>query len=106
MNGIETPATLRDVNHARHLYTIWVESRRRDATLLALQKKGIGAAVNYRAVHLLDFYKKAFGYEKGSFPIAERIGDRTITLPLHPSLPDEKVERVIKTVREVVTELI
>jgi len=103
LKGIERPKIVKYLTHARHLYTIWVDSRKRDTILLALQKKGIGVVVNYRAVHLLYFYRKTFGYLRGSFPVAERIGDQTITLPLNPSLSDDEVEKVIRAVREVAT---
>ena len=57
-------------------------------------------AVNYRAIHLLTYYRQTYGYKKGSFPIAERISDSTITLPLYPKLTNEEVEYVINGVRE------
>jgi dTDP-4-amino-4,6-dideoxygalactose transaminase len=39
----------------------------------------------------------------GDFPNAERIGDRTLSLPLSPKLSDRDVEDVIAAVRRVVT---
>ena len=88
---------------ARHLFTILVPPEKRDAILSKLQEKGIGVAVNYRAVHLLKYYRQNFGYKRGAFPVAEDIGDRTITIPLYPKLSDEEVDYVIRTVRETVT---
>ncbi|MBI4619838.1 MAG: DegT/DnrJ/EryC1/StrS aminotransferase family protein, partial [Desulfobacterales bacterium] len=70
--------------------------------LTFLQEKGIGVAVNYRAIHLLKFYRERFGYKEGDFPVAEGIGKRTISLPLYPLLTDEEVNYVINTVIEVV----
>ena len=58
-------------------------------------------AVNYRAIHLLTFYSQKYGYKRGSFPVAEKIGDSTITIPLYPGLADEEVQYVIRTVKEV-----
>jgi len=37
------------------------------------------------------------------YPIAEKIGDSTITLPLYPKLSNEEVQYVIKVVKEVTT---
>lgn len=85
---------------ARHMFTILVPPEKRDSILWHLQEQGIGVAVNYRAIHLLTYYRQAYGYERGSFPIAERIGDSTITLPLYPRLRDDEVEYVINGVRE------
>jgi UDP-4-amino-4-deoxy-L-arabinose-oxoglutarate aminotransferase len=58
-------------------------------------------AVNYRAVHLLTYYRERFGFEPGMFPNAERIGDSTITLPLYPAMTDAQVDTVIEAVRRV-----
>jgi dTDP-4-amino-4,6-dideoxygalactose transaminase len=38
------------------------------------------------------------------YPMAEKIGDSTITLPLYPKLTDEEVRYVIQTVKEVTAE--
>jgi dTDP-4-amino-4,6-dideoxygalactose transaminase len=86
---------------ARHMFTILVSPERRDDILWRLQNKGIGVAVNFRAIHLLTYYRETFGYERGTFPAAEKIGDSTITIPLYPKLTDEEIIYVIKTVNQV-----
>ena len=58
-------------------------------------------AVNYRAVHLLSYYRSEFGFQEGDFPYAEAIGDRTLTLPLYPMMTDDQVDQVIAAVRDV-----
>jgi len=90
--------TLPEARHARHLFTIIVSPEKRDALLWTLQDRGIGVAVNYRAIHLLKYYREQFGYREGDFPAAERIGAGTISLPLYPSLQDDEVDFVIRTV--------
>lgn len=89
-----------DSRHARHLFTIQVSEGKRDSMLFALQERGIGVAVNYRAIHLLKYYRENFGFKEGDLPIAEEIGKRTLSLPLYPSLKDEEVDYVIKVVLE------
>jgi dTDP-4-amino-4,6-dideoxygalactose transaminase len=89
-----------DSRSARLMFTIIVPPEKRDMILWRLQEKGIGVAVNYRAIHLLTFYRRTYGYERGIFPVAERIGDSTISLPLYPGLRDEEIEYVIKGVKE------
>ncbi len=97
MPRVDTPLA-----SARHLFTIWVDPLRRDRIAAALRERGIGVAVNYRAVHLLRHYRETYGYRRGELPVAEQIGDRTLSLPLYPKLTDAQVERVIRTVLEVV----
>lgn len=102
VTGVEILKTLPDARHARHLFTIILTPGMRDNVLLSLQRKEIGVAVNYRAIHLLDYYKKRFGYKEGDFPCAEKIGQGTISLPLYPALKTEEIDYVTAAVREVV----
>ena len=100
--GITLLKIYHDVKHARHLFTINISAaQKRDLVLRSLQEKGVGVAVNFRPIHLLDFYRTKFGYTEGDFPCAEKIGAGTISLPLYPSLRDEEIEYVIKSVKEV-----
>ncbi|MBX7220223.1 MAG: DegT/DnrJ/EryC1/StrS family aminotransferase [Blastocatellia bacterium] len=99
--GLDFPRVASNAKSARHLFTLWVEPALRDRFLHELQQREIGVAVNYRAVHLLSFYREQFGFERGSFPVAERIGDSTITLPLYPKMTDEQVDYVIEQVLAV-----
>lgn len=101
VKGVAILKTLPDAKHARHLFTIIVAPEKRDSLLWTLQDRGIGVAVNYRAIHLLKYYREQFGYREGDFPSAERIGAGTISLPLYPSLQDDEVDHVIRTVIEV-----
>lgn len=86
---------------ARHIFTILVPSERRDDILWKLQENGIGVAVNFKAIHLLSYYRETFNYEKGMFPFAEKIGESTITIPLYPKLTDKEITYIIKTVNQV-----
>lgn len=89
----------------RHLFTIWVDPFLRDPLIWSLQEKNIGVAVNYRAIHLMRYYRDNFGYKRGMFPEAERIGDSTLSLPLYPKLSDDEVDYVISSVEESLYEL-
>ena len=65
----------------------------RGAFIAAMKERGIGVGVHYPALHLFSLYRK-LGFKKGDFPVAEDIGERTVTLPLFPSMEDGDVERV------------
>lgn len=99
--GVEFPETLHGSTSARHLFTIWAPDGKRDEMLRLLQEKNIGVAVNYRAIHLLTYYKEHFGFQPGDLPNAEKIGDRTISIPLYPKLTQEEVEYVTEKVIEI-----
>ena len=101
VDGVSFPIVPVGARSARHLFTVWVDPDRRDAVLGDLQARGIGVAVNYRAVHLLKYYRERLGLQRGAFPIAERIGDSTVTLPLYPKLTDAEIDYVIESVKAV-----
>ncbi len=88
---------------SHHLFTVLVPGRLRDAVLDGLGARGIGAAVNYRAVHTLQFYRETFGYARDAFPVAADIGERTVSLPLYPGLTDREVDRVIAALGETLS---
>lgn len=103
---IERPAPAEpDTVHARHLYTILIdpERRDRDSVLNELVRLNIGTGVHYTALHLHPYYRETFGHKPGDFPNAERIGERTLSLPLSPKLTERDVDDVIAAVRQVVT---
>lgn len=100
--GVEFPRVAEADWSARHLFTIWVAPDRRDEILAALQDRGIGVAVNYRAVHLLEYYRRTLGHQRGDLPHAELIGDRTLSLPFYPRLTDDQAAEVVAAVRVAV----
>jgi dTDP-4-amino-4,6-dideoxygalactose transaminase len=104
LKEIELMKTFPNSRHARHLFTIQVPEEIRDSMLIALQEKGIGVAVNYRAIHLLKYYREKFGYKEGDFPVSEKIGNRTISIPLYPKLTDTEVNYVIKTIKKAMVD--
>ena len=97
--GVTCMKVLPGSRSARHLFTILVPPDKRDTVLGRLQDKGIGVAVNFRALHLMSYYRQHYGYKRGTFPVAEEIGDSTITLPLYPKLTAEEISYVIEGVK-------
>ena len=95
------PKVLPGVRHARHLFPVWVKDHRRDQLVRGLQDAGIGVVVNYRAIHLLTYFRDTFGFHPGDFPVAEDIGDSTVSLPLYPRMLEEHVTTVVETLRRM-----
>lgn len=90
--------------HARHLYTVLVDDTRtkvtRDALREALKVRKIGTGLHYVALHLQPYYVRAFDFKRGDFPNAEFISDRTLSLPLTPSMSDEDARDVVQALKE------
>jgi len=83
---------------SHHLFTIHARPGDRDSLLSKLGAAGIGTAVNYRAIHLLTYLAALLGLSRGALPVAEEIGDRTISLPMYPTLGVEEQDRVVEAV--------
>lgn len=87
----------KDGGHSEHLYTIQVKNR--DIVRQKLWKDGIGTGVHYTPLHLEPAYR-FLGYGRGDFPMAERIGERTLSLPLSATMTTEDAYYVVDKVLE------
>lgn len=105
LDSIEIIPEIAGSTHACHLYTIRVDPDKRDRMLTELSLRGVGVGVNFRVVHLMAYYVEHFGFEEGIFPMAERIGASTISLPLYPALREEEQEYVVGTIKSVLSEI-
>ena len=54
--------------------------------------------IHYIPLHLLSYFRKRYGYRRGNFPVAENYYDRTISIPLYPSLTDVEVMKVVEDI--------
>jgi len=86
---------------ATHLFPIGVDASIRDEVLFKLGKAGIGATVNYRAIHTLTYYKEKYSFEASDFPNANQWGESAISLPLYPSLTFAEQDYVIETIEQL-----
>ena len=93
--GVIRPGRRDSAEHAWHLYAVRVPVDRRDRIIEALKADDIGCVVNYRAIHLLKYFKERYGYQTGEFPVTEQIGDGTISLPFYPGMPHADVDYVV-----------
>ncbi len=91
------PATPADSQSVWHCYVI--ESDQRDKVRGALEAAGIGTTINYPLpLHLQPVYK-SLGYQRGDLPVAERLCERCISLPMYPELTDEQIDTVVGALR-------
>lgn len=107
VEGVRTPRLPASpgTRHARHLYTIQLELEKlrvdRAQFMKALSAENIGTGIHFVPVHLHRFYQSTYGYRRGDFPEAERIGDRTVSLPLSASMDEDDALDVVTAVRKV-----
>ena len=93
---IRIPKKLDGTVHSRHLFPINVGGNVRDNVLVALGDAKIGVTVNYRAVHMTEYYAKKYGFSENDFPISSSWGNGTLSIPLFPGLTSEEQDYIIE----------
>ncbi|HKU24405.1 MAG TPA: DegT/DnrJ/EryC1/StrS family aminotransferase [Candidatus Sulfotelmatobacter sp.] len=73
----------------------------RQAFRAAMRERGIATGVSYEPSRLTSL-GRSLGYRRGQFPNAERIGDETVTLPLHCRMDISDVARVCDAIRTII----
>lgn len=90
---------------SHHLYLVDIDfaalGKSRRAVMAVLRQRGIGTQVHYIPLYRQPMHRSLGKPEQ--FPNAERYYRGCLSIPLYPSLTDEDVERVVKTLREVIT---
>jgi len=84
-----------------HLYVLQVNDNSyfdRYDLFKYLQHCNYAPMVHYIPVHLLSYYRNRFGFQPGDFPVSEKYYNRTISIPLYPSLTDLEVETVVTNI--------
>lgn len=96
--AIELPVPPAWAEPVWHLFVAGVDDR--DAVIEALDARGVQALVHYPVLpHLAPPYVEE-GHARGEFPVAERLSERTLSLPMYPQLPDAGRDAVIAALRE------
>jgi len=79
-----------------HQYTI--AAPKRDNLQKYLAEKGVGTSIFYpRPLHLQECFK-SLGYRKGDLPVAEKLADEVLSLPIYPELTSEQIEYAAETI--------
>jgi dTDP-4-amino-4,6-dideoxygalactose transaminase len=81
-----------------HLYVVQAENR--DSLREPLSAAGIETGLHYPIpLHLQKAYSH-LGYRAGTFPVAENMSRRILSLPMHPGLTDQQIEYVASVLME------
>ena len=77
-----------------HLYVIRTGDR--DGMMNHLKEAGIGTGIHYPIpLHLQKAYA-SLNYERGDFPVAERVAAEIVSLPMFPQLTAGQQSRVVE----------
>jgi dTDP-4-amino-4,6-dideoxygalactose transaminase len=68
-----------------------------------LKNNGIGTSVYYpRPVPYFTYYRDKYGYADGSFPVAEKISNSSISLPVGPHLDGEDMNYIAEALKNAI----
>ena len=103
---ITVPFVELNVQHSHHLYVIQLELEKltidRNRFIQELNQAGIGTSVHYTPLHLHPYYRETFSYSQDDLPVASRVYERIISLPIYPGMSNADVEYVCDTVERIV----
>jgi UDP-2-acetamido-2-deoxy-ribo-hexuluronate aminotransferase len=95
---VVTPDIPKGVTSAWAQYTLRLNNR--DIVAANLKEKGIPTAVYYPLpMHLQPAYMK-FGSGAGSLPISERLSTEVLSLPMHPYLQTDDIDKICDAILE------
>jgi UDP-2-acetamido-2-deoxy-ribo-hexuluronate aminotransferase len=97
---VRTPLVRAGNTSAWAQYTLEVDDR--ESVVAALSADGVPTAVHYPVPMHRQPVFAGLGVGEGSLPVAERAAARVISLPMHPYLGDEDIQRVAGAVSRAV----
>lgn len=103
LTGIIVPEPEKDAKHVYHQYTIRITPEfplKRDSVLAKLTEASIGTAVFYPLPINGQKVYKDLGYKMNT-PIAQKVSEEVLSLPVHPGLKQKDLEFIIKTIKNM-----
>lgn len=98
IKNIKCPEFADGMKQVWHLYVI--ESNDRDALQEFLKARGISSGIHYPIpLHLQKAYNY-LQYREGDFPIAEKLSDRILSLPLWPEISHNQIDQVCSAIKD------
>jgi len=93
---ITLPKALSGYRHIYNQYNICLEDR--DGLLKHLKENNIGCEIYYPVTFNNQECFRYLNYQKGDFPVAERVAEQSLAIPIYPELTEEQKNYVIETI--------
>lgn len=94
------PTRAANSTHVFHQYTLRLIEVNREALRNALAEAGIPAMIYYPVpLHMQKAYQDS-RYKEGDFPVAERLANCVLSLPMHTELDEEQLAYITQNVLE------
>ena len=100
ISGIITKTRNKNLKEVFHLYEFRLKNKNlRNKLVNFLIKNKIDAKIHYPVPMHLQPAAKIYGYTKGDFPIAEKIANSTISLPVHEFIKDKDISHMLSKIK-------
>jgi dTDP-4-amino-4,6-dideoxygalactose transaminase len=97
LGAVKTPRVAPHRTHVFHLYVVRVPRRAEMQEFLV--QRGVQTVIHYPTpIHRHAAYAD-LGYPPGSFPVAERLSEEILSLPMFAELTDAQIDTVCESVR-------
>lgn len=104
ITGLTLPVSSPGNKHVFHIFNVLIEpafARTKEDFMWEMYTgKKIKVWSHYMPIHLTTAYRK-LGHHPGECPIAEKLFEQYVSLPIHPRMSDEVVQYVIDSIREL-----
>ncbi len=102
------PTIRQDRGTSWHLYVLRLRLDNlnidRNDFIEALHRRGVACSVHFIPLHLQPYYRRAYGYQPGDFPRAEREFHSCLSLPIYPGMAEMEIHHVIRAVLNTTAE--
>jgi len=91
-----------ETRHAYHLFPILIDEKtcgvKRDEFIDRMTCLNIGVGVHYLSLTEHPFYQEQYSWGNEDCPVAAKIGQQTVSIPLSPGLSEEDISDVVSAI--------
>jgi dTDP-4-amino-4,6-dideoxygalactose transaminase len=102
IRGLHTPPSPDQGEHAWHLYVVQLDpsfGMDRDTFMAQLSQRGVDCSVHFIPNHQQPYFQRLLADQVSqSFPVADAVFPRIVSLPFYPGLTEEQIDRVCEEI--------
>jgi len=103
LKTVRVPVVRDGYEHVWHQYTVRVDggALERDAAIQQLNEAGVGTGVFYPVPAHKQNHLQTMGYNELSLPVAEKLSQEVVSLPVHPLLSQDDLDKIVYEVNRL-----
>jgi dTDP-4-amino-4,6-dideoxygalactose transaminase len=105
IEGLTLPTVRSHVETCWHLFVVQINEEEfgmhRDQVIEELAARNIGSSVHFIPLHMHSFYRDKYNLMESAYPVASKVFQRILSLPLSPKHNRSDIEDVCVSLREI-----